>query len=511
MPEHLRSLLVVLAIATPLFALFRSAFCSAGWLGSEFDARRNLWFALTLTAFLSHNFWVFIIVAGLILHRAGAKEQNKVALVCFVLLVVPPIRAEITGLGLVNFFFQIDYLRLISLVVLIPACREAMKVAKVTVGIPRLADAFLFGYLTLIVVLSLIPGTITNSLRMAFYAIIDVLLPYVATSRLVKDGGSLRAIFLSYVLGALIFAALGVFEASKQWLLYAGLPDALGQYWGYGEYLFRGGILRASGTAGQAIPYGYSIAVGFLLMMSLRRFFQSRAIWLTGMGILTLGMIASLSRGPWVGAIVGTCVFVLSSFNSRTLIRVALFLVVALALYYLTPLGDGLRYYLPFSEDSLEQESYTYRALVFKNALVVIAQNPFFGAFDYFNAPEMQELIQGQGIIDIVNSYVAIALNSGIVGLALFVGIFASAVVGVFGRISRLSGYDLELYDIGRGLLAALAAILVTIATVSSISVIPIIYFLVVGLALAFVRISDGVIANSATLGAKSIHTIVTP
>lgn len=40
------------------------------------------------------------------------------------------------------------------------------------------------------------------------------------------------------------------------------------------------------------------------------------------------------------------------------------------------------------------------------NSWIVIQRNPLFGSFDFRNTPEMQSMIQGEGIIDIVNTYI---------------------------------------------------------------------------------------------------------
>ncbi|MBC7803883.1 MAG: O-antigen ligase domain-containing protein, partial [Candidatus Parcubacteria bacterium] len=85
MPEHLRALLVILALAGVVFAFARKI--SGGLFpAGVFEHRRNLWLGITLAAFLAHNFWVFIFAAGVLLLIAAAKDEDKVGLVLFVLL-----------------------------------------------------------------------------------------------------------------------------------------------------------------------------------------------------------------------------------------------------------------------------------------------------------------------------------------------------------------------------------------------------------------------------------------
>ena len=103
----------------------------------------------------------------------------------------------------------------------------------------------------------------------------------------------------------------------------------------------------------------------------------------------------------------------------------------------------------------------------------------------------VQILEAGSGIIDLVNAYVQVALNSGLVGLGLFASFFASILFGLW-RVIRIHGRrDIEVTNCARILLALLVAILVTIGTVSSIGFILYVYWSFAGLSVALIRISS--------------------
>ena len=89
MPEHLRALLVILAISVPAFALLRMAMVPALMPQDEFIRNRNLWFGITLAAFLSHNFWIFTLLSGVLLLWVGARTSNRMVVFFFVLFAVP--------------------------------------------------------------------------------------------------------------------------------------------------------------------------------------------------------------------------------------------------------------------------------------------------------------------------------------------------------------------------------------------------------------------------------------
>jgi len=98
-------------------------------------------------------------------------------------------------------------------------------------------------------------------------------------------------------------------------------------------------------------------------------------------------------------------------------------------------------------------------------------------------------MMQGEHIIDIVNSYLGVALNSGLVGLGMFLGFFATIGIGLLRALKSKVGRDPEFGTYARASLAILAAMMVTIATVSSIDFIPYIYWSCAGLCVALVRI----------------------
>jgi O-antigen ligase len=117
-------------------------------------------------------------------------------------------------------------------------------------------------------------------------------------------------------------------------------------------------------------------------------------------------------------------------------------------------------------------------------------------------APQLQEMVQGEGIIDIVNSYVGVALAHGLVGLALFAGAFAFAVWQTWTAM-RACRNDAEAHAIGRALLACMASVVVMIATVSSIAAIPMLYWMLAGMCVAYARFAAKR-SGAATAGSRA-------
>jgi len=131
---------------------------------------------------------------------------------------------------------------------------------------------------------------------------------------------------------------------------------------------------------------------------------------------------------------------------------------------------------------------------------IVFQRNPVFGSTTYIHTPEMESMRQGQGIIDIVNTYLVFGLSYGLVGLALFLFTFLGLIFTTYRVIQKLPKTELDLHRLGRVLIAILASILFTIATVSPIDFIPVFYWTFAALAAAYIYIAKRVIyENSIT------------
>jgi len=88
MPEHLTALVYILLLATAVFVFAKKPVCAAAFSTETFERRRNLWIGITLALFLSHNYWVYIIVAAALLYFASPRESNKLAMYFFLLFAI---------------------------------------------------------------------------------------------------------------------------------------------------------------------------------------------------------------------------------------------------------------------------------------------------------------------------------------------------------------------------------------------------------------------------------------
>lgn len=484
MPEHFRALIVILTIGILVFFYEKKAIRPL-LLPEEFSRWRNAWFAITLIAFLSQNFWLFIGFSGAYLLYISKSEKNIFALYFTLILAIPTISARIPVL------FDISFVRLLALTLLLPFFLS-FRAGQGTPSLGKpLSEKLLIAFILLNTVLTLRTHTFTDTMRYGIYGFTDIFLPYYAASRAIKDFEQLKKVMIALLVACFVVGAIGTFEYIKSWLLYNPLQDALRVEWDMGSYLGRGDSLRAMASLDHPIILGFVMTIGLGFYLFIAPSIKSKILRLTGFGLLIAGLIASLSRGPWVGTAVLLLVLVAYSKKAlRGFAMLAIAIIFALPMLNLIPGGDKIINLIPFVGET-DKENVEYRQKLIDRAILIVQRNPFFGVPDSRKEPEMADMVQGQGIVDIVNSYVGVATGNGLVGLSLFVGFFALVLLRIHNSLKKIADKSSEEYLCGRSLLATMIAALVIIFTVSGIGVIPTIYWSLAGLIFTFSRVTS--------------------
>lgn len=499
MPEQLRALVVILVLASVVFGYVQRSAFGIPIATEDLRRRRNLWLGITLLAFLAHNFSIYIVGAAVLLLAMTKAEKNPLALFLFLIFAVPPFSEKILGVGAINQLFEINHLRLLSLTILLPAWYVIGKNKETEPLGGFWADRFILCYLFINAALVFGFGNFTAELRSAIiYPFMDIFLPYYVASRSLRSLAAAKDALASLGVSCLILGIIGIFEFFKHWLLYSSLPSALGVNFGMGNYLGRGdlGVIRALASTGHGIALGYVLVVALLLYQFVQPRERRPVSNTVGSLVLLAGAIAALSRGPWVGLAAGVVVFTLMSANrKRDFSRLLSYSCLVLIIVLISPYRDRVINILPFIGDT-DAGSVTYRQMLLENSLLVISQRPWFGGGNYYNELASMGMVQGEGIVDLVNTYLCIALSQGCVGLVLFVGVFAAAGARLF-RAWTCAELSPEAHLLGRSLISALVAMLVTIATVSPILCIPTVYWVLAGLCVGCARFLEPTAVSS--------------
>jgi len=458
MLNNLKALVVILAIGWVAFAFCRPI-CLNFMTKEAFARRRAVWFVLTIVAFVSPSFWIYAIVALVVLAWAAARDENPLALFAITLFAIPNVSFYIPTV-LVQNLFDLTQFRILSLAVVIPAILRPQFGGDLPQSRFRREDAVLAAFLLLQVFITMPYQSETATMRKTFLLFIDIFVLFYAFSRL-GTRERLSEVLASFWIGFAVMAPLAIFESFKGWLLYTGIAGVWGDPNVY-SWLFRGDSLRAQAAANHSINLGFhlSMALGFYLFMRTRGVDRFRDIGV--LGTLLGGIVVTYSRGAWITAIVLGVLFLASRPDAaRRLAGALVALTVLFALMYVSPLKESVLDRLPFI-GTADQDTIEYRRLLAEVSWSLIQQHPFFG--DPFVASRMESLRGGQGIIDIVNGYMYTALFNGLVGLALLVGFSLLAMLRGFAAYRQSNG-DRDAATLGAALLACMVAALVYVAT----------------------------------------------
>lgn len=458
----------------------------------EYSRMRNIWLLFTVVAFFSPNFWIFVAIVFIVLIFIGPTNiEQRATFYLLLLFVVPNVKAYIPGFGGIQFLFELSYNRLLVLVLLVPLLfsnKVVLPADKKLLQLP--GDKYVILFISLAAIMTFRDKSTTDGLRYTFYFLIDIYIPYFILSRHINSLDHLNHVFIAILISLIPIALIGIFETISTWYLYEPVKQTLATHFRT-FYDIRAGNLRATTTFFGPIIFGYMLVIGFGVLLYLRPFLNSKHLFYILAIILTVALYATVSRGAWIGFIVLLLSYIWSGNEKIKNISIGIIsLIVVLPIIAITPAWDKFIQLLPFV-GTVRTDTINYRERLLEKAWIVFQKNPFFGSSTYRETPEMESMRQGQGIIDVTNTYIHLLLNDGLVGLALFLMIFLGLLFSTWRIIKRLPHSESDMLRLGRVLFSILTAILVMIMTVSSIDYVPIVYWAIAGIISSYIYIAN--------------------
>jgi len=466
-----KELAVALVISVATFALARPIalnFCSP----RDYSRRRNGWLALTAAVFLAPNFWIFAAISAPLLIFLRRKESNPSAMFVFLMYAVPPGFVVIPMVGL-SYLLRLDFHLLLSLCVMTPVALQLLSAQRPrTSQGPAVMDLCLILYCALAaahyVLPEVSPGilmtpTAAESVKRAVVSLFTLVVPYFVISRSIQDRRRVLETLAFYCLGCALFSTIAIFESARHWLLYNEVVARWSSNPQVTTYGLRGQSIRAVASTGQPLALGLLLAVAFGIWLGLQAYLKSRLPRLIVAGVFCGGLIAAYARGAWMGA--AFMYFALAALRPRALskiVKASLVAVLFAMVVAATPLGGRISQVLPLFGGETDTQDILYRHELFDRGWQIVAQSPLLG--DPHALLKMQHLRQGQGIIDLVNGYLLILLNDGVIGLGLYMSFMLGGFMKAWGTSRRVVETDPKYSLVGGSLAASICGVLLIMA-----------------------------------------------
>lgn len=362
---------------------------------------------------------MFILVAVMLVAAPLARDR-----VAFFLVAAPAVPVFISAplpFPGINFLTNLTHLKLAALALLLPVfiSRNDSGRPGILSG-PGLVVLIYVFYTSLMITL---PTNITGGMRFFLDQLLLIALPYFAILYALRKTEDIDAFFQAFLIASLILAFVAILSRAKMWDIYA--RDAI--------YIMeiREGGMRVNATAGTH-SLAFHLAAAFMLLEFLKHRLGIGWIMQNIMRvILVAGMLTTGSRGALGGLIVAWCIYTFLTLRSTPLRASLFFALIAGTIAGSIWLAQG-------DVDAYDEHgTFSYRQELLWTSVDYIAKYPFFGDRHFLTSGVFDHLLQGQGIIDITNLYLQVALTFGLIGLTLFSGVFVfPALATAFSLLS---------------------------------------------------------------------------
>lgn len=490
MPLNLKALIFILVIGS-VFFWFAKRYSTDIVSQHEIRKWRNLWFIIQIIGFTVPNIWAFYSSIFLVcIFLIPKSPVAKIATYCFILTSVPLLTTTLSGFGITNYLFKLNFARALSLFILLPVFFTLIQHNSKQMRLfSQPADKFAIIFILLTATLDFRDDSITNGLRFTFLHFIDLFLPYYVISRSITTHSDLTKVLFALLLSISMSTSIAIFEAVKSWSIYNPLGKNLLDIAVLHSSDYRGGILRATATFVTPIALGYVITIGFGLYLYFSPLVRKKDFRQFVPMSLIIGLYVTVARGPWVGFAFLCLVYIWTGKEKlSSYFKLILGTLIGLPILLISGPGQKFIDLLPFI-GTIRSDTIEYRERLLDMAIIVIQKNPVLGSTKYLETPEMRSMMQGEGIIDIVNSYIQITLAYGYLGLISFVSIFLVLLWNIYKSVKQLPKEEKDLIRLGRSLFSILSAVALIIYTVSSVDYIPYYYWMLFGLSTSYIYI----------------------
>ncbi len=445
----------------------------------EVDQWAKCWLILIVVAGVLANIWfvyIAIILIGIL--AIPDDDESRVFFYLALLFALPKLAYVIPFPG-IDGILKMTYPMFLGLVLLTPVYAR-LRERKESLSV---IDKFVLAFIVLSTILDFRDHTaITQTVRLVIVNFITYWLPYRVISHTKL---SLEKSLLAMGMMGVALSMESIVEWGVVWKTYASLANNIDgihlarlQY----AYYFRGLGLRVSSSWLTPITFGMYLAVACFIMLNVRKIGlkQNMMAYVLAALIFT-AMLFTDSRGAQLTlmlAFLSSLYFYKSSQGWKTACKVIAVIAV---------IAVSLNIQAVINLDS--SGSFQYRADLLTYSGDAFWRAPLLGNPNFWSNPVLvANMTQGQGIVDIVNHYLHVALRYGSVGLFIYMAIWWTAISGVSKRVSELRAINDARYMAGSVLFSVIIGLAVVIFTVSLVGYLEELIFIFFALSSAYLK-----------------------
>ncbi|GAB2198015.1 O-antigen ligase family protein [Sessilibacter sp. MAH4] len=425
------------------------------------------------------NIWIIYLATAFVCIKLVEQEREDRILAFFALFSALPLLEFWVPFPGINNLIRLDQPTVLAIFLLLPIYIAQRKNKPKTILLDRLVITYC--------IISTVLGfrydiSVTFWGKSVLQTLLYVWLPYYVVS---NSPGNIKNYLIALSFGGIILALGGIAEWFFSWKMYGPLArhtDGIYVSPIATAYYFRGLGLRISTSWFDPIAFGSFMALNLFIVSQIGRL-GVKAGWRSYLicACLFAALLFTDSRGAYLVFIVGMMVVVyywikpggMRSFYKYTTLT-------AVVILFLN-LGTLVQH------DTSGSWLYRYNLVI--NSEHAFKANPLLGSPFFRDDPVLRAtMLQGQGIVDIVNSYLAVVLRYGLVGFVIYLWIWWEAINGIAKRVSELERRKDPRYEAGIVLLGSVLGMAVFIITTSSFSFLGKLLWLLVALASAYIK-----------------------
>ncbi len=269
------------------------------------------------------------------------------------------------------------------------------------------------------------------SIKKMLSVILEYYLLYVIYLKTVTKVETIHKILAAMVFGVMTCSVFGAVEAYRGWSVMTLFPKVMHRFGGDAVLMLGGERgLRIHSTFAHAILFGAGLVMAILLALYLPNVLRRRTVLLwCGLLLMFLNLFKTVSRGPWLGAVIG-CALLFVLGRNRIHIRVLMIAMLSIAVCLIRPGVYGTIKTISlntFDDNTSTGAAYVYRYALQDAAIQKLSESGNralwgFGLESFYYLKIEGEFFGKPKVFDSAdNAYVDLMIETGYVGLLIIV------------------------------------------------------------------------------------------